>query len=63
VQGEGTRFIGHTGSQAGFLAFMYLNPANGKAVVAAMNTSSDLPPTKEKSAFSTVREAAFALIE
>jgi CubicO group peptidase (beta-lactamase class C family) len=55
--------IGHTGSQAGFLAFIYFNPANGKAVVSALNTNSDLPPTKEKSAFNTVRDAAFALIE
>jgi CubicO group peptidase (beta-lactamase class C family) len=56
-------FVGHTGSQAGFLAFMYLNPANGKAVVAAFNTASDLPPGKEKSAFATIREAALQLIE
>jgi CubicO group peptidase (beta-lactamase class C family) len=55
--------IGHTGSQAGFLAFIYFNPANGKAVVSAFNTNSDLPPAKEKSAFNTVRDAAFALIE
>jgi len=55
--------IGHTGSQAGFLAFMYLNPANGKAVVAAFNTSSDLPPGNETSAVDTIREAAFKMIE
>jgi len=55
--------IGHTGSQAGFLAFIYLNPANGKAVVAAFNTSSDLPPGKETSAFDTIREAAFKMLE
>jgi CubicO group peptidase (beta-lactamase class C family) len=63
VRRGGMTFIGHTGSQAGFLAFMYFNPANGKAVVTALNTDSELPPTKEKSAFNTVRDAAFKLIE
>jgi CubicO group peptidase (beta-lactamase class C family) len=56
-------FIGHTGSQAGFLAFMYLNPANGAAVVAAFNTASDSSPRDEHSAFQTIREAALKLIE
>ena len=56
-------FIGHTGSQAGFLAFLYLNPANGAAVVAAFNTASDLPPGKEPSAFETIHEAALKLLE
>jgi len=55
--------IGHTGSQAGFLAFMYLNPANKAAVVTAFNTASDLPPRGEPSAFQAIREAALKLIE
>jgi len=55
--------IGHTGSQAGFLAFIYLNPANKAAVVAAFNTASDLPPRGEPSAFQAIREAALKLIE
>lgn len=63
VRRGGLTLIGHTGSQAGFLAFIYFNPANGKAVVAALNTNSDLPPSKEKSAFAAVRDASFALIE
>jgi CubicO group peptidase (beta-lactamase class C family) len=58
-----TTFIGHTGSQAGFLAFFYLNPANGAAVMAAFNTASDLPPGKEPSAFQTIHEAALKLLE
>ncbi len=56
------RFIGHTGEQAGFQAFMYLNPANKAAVVAAFNTSSDLPHGGESSAFNVIREAALKLI-
>lgn len=55
--------IGHTGSQAGFLAFLYLNPANKAAVVAAFNTASDLQPRGEPSAFQAIREAALKLIE
>jgi CubicO group peptidase (beta-lactamase class C family) len=56
-------FIGHTGSQAGFLAFLYLNPANGAAIVAAFNTANDVAPKSEKSAFQIIREAALKLIE
>jgi CubicO group peptidase (beta-lactamase class C family) len=59
-RGQST-FIGHTGSQAGFLAFMYLNPANGKGVVAAFNTSGDLHEG-DTTAFHIIREAALALI-
>src|SRR5215813_10236596 len=32
-------FIGHTGSQAGFRAFLEFNPVDGTAVIAAFNTS------------------------
>jgi CubicO group peptidase (beta-lactamase class C family) len=59
----GTRFIGHTGSQAGFLSFLYLNPATGAGVIAAFNTASDLPVDGRKSAFRVIRDAALALIE
>lgn len=55
--------IGHTGSQAGFLAFMYLSPESRQAVVAAFNTSSDLGVQKEQSAFQVIRQAALQLIE
>ena len=34
-------FIGHTGSQAGFRAFLEFNKSNGRAVIAAFNTSHD----------------------
>lgn len=56
-------FIGHTGHQAGFAAFVYLNPASRAAVVAAFNTASDLPQQEESSAFNKIREAALKLIE
>lgn len=55
--------VGHTGSQAGFMAFLYLNPASGAAVVAAFNTINDVGTRPGKSAFQTIREAALTLIE
>jgi CubicO group peptidase (beta-lactamase class C family) len=47
----GVTLVGHTGSQAGFLAFMFLNPATGAGIIAAFNTDSDLPEGKEPDAF------------
>ncbi|MGI8497306.1 MAG: serine hydrolase domain-containing protein [Gemmatimonadaceae bacterium] len=63
-----TTLIGHTGSQAGFISFMYLNPASGAAVVAAFNTENGLPPGagpsgSRPSAFGIIREAAMRLIQ
>jgi CubicO group peptidase (beta-lactamase class C family) len=63
VRRGSAKFIGHTGSQAGFLSFMYLNPANGAAVVAAFNTTNDMGSGPGHSAFQTIREAALKLIE
>ena len=57
-----TTLIGHDGSQAGFLAFMYLNPANKKAVVAAFNTSGERYEWK-KTAVYTIREEVLKLLE
>jgi CubicO group peptidase (beta-lactamase class C family) len=63
-----TTFIGHTGSQAGFVSFFYLNPANGAAVVAAFNTENALPngtasSGSAASAFYVIRDAALRLIQ
>jgi len=41
---NGTRLLGHTGSQAGFRSFFYFNPANGMAIVAAFNTTNSSAP-------------------
>jgi hypothetical protein len=54
--------IGHTGSQAGFLAFLYLNPATGAGIVAAFNTASDLSEDDQSSAFTRIRDRAVELI-
>jgi CubicO group peptidase (beta-lactamase class C family) len=58
-----TTFIGHTGNQAGFRAFMFLNPGTGAAVVAAFNTDSDLPSVEHPSRYQRIRDAALKLIE
>jgi CubicO group peptidase (beta-lactamase class C family) len=58
-----TTFIGHTGNQAGFRAFMFLNPDTGAAVVAAFNTDSDLPSDEHPSKYQRIRDAALQLIE
>ena len=57
-----TRFVGHTGSQAGFLAFLYINPATGAGVVAAFNTATDFNEPGHVSAFQRIRDAALELI-
>ena len=58
-----TRFVGHTGEQAGFRAFLYINPATGSGVVAAFNTSDDRPGTGRPSAVQQIRDAALDLID
>jgi len=58
----GGRIVGHQGSQAGFLAFMYLNQDTGDAIVAAFNTDSDLPPAREPRAFDRIADQGLRLL-
>jgi CubicO group peptidase (beta-lactamase class C family) len=58
----GARFIGHTGSQAGFRSFFYLNPVTRAAVVVVFNTTNDARPEQGDKGFRALREAALALI-
>jgi CubicO group peptidase (beta-lactamase class C family) len=58
-----TTFVGHTGNQAGFRAFMFLNPDTGAAVAAAFNTDSDLRANEHPSKYQRIRDAALQLIE
>ena len=59
----GGRIVGHQGSQAGFLAFMYLNRETGDAIVAAFNTDTDLPPAAEPRAFDRIADRGLRLIQ
>ena len=58
----GTRFVGHTGHQAGFRSFFYINPATGGGVVAAFNTTNDADDERSEAGFRAVRDSALALI-
>lgn len=58
-----TTFIGHTGGQAGFTSFMYLNPSNGDAVVVAFNTTKQGGSGASRSSFQVIRDRALDLIK
>jgi hypothetical protein len=59
---DGTTFVGHTGSQAGFRAFLFFNPLTGAGVIAAINTDSDLPSGDESATVQRIRDRALELI-
>jgi len=58
----GTRFVGHTGSQAGFRSFFYLNPATRTGVIAAFNTTNYVRSRESAAGFRAVRDSVLALI-
>jgi CubicO group peptidase (beta-lactamase class C family) len=60
-RGDAT-FVGHTGSQAGFRAFLYFNPKTGAGVIAAINTDSELPSGDESATVQRIRDRALELI-
>ncbi len=55
-------FVGHTGSQAGFRAFFYINPHTGDAVIAAFNTSNNVRARESSSGFSALAESALTML-
>jgi len=57
---DGTRLLGHTGSQAGFRAFVYFNPVNRAAVIAAFNSTNSSSPAN--AAYRRLHEAALAIL-
>ena len=58
----GTRFIGHTGQQAGFRSFLYFDPKTRAAVIAAFNTTNEARAAESTRGFNAVRDAALELI-
>ena len=58
-----TVFVGHMGNQAGFRAFLFLNPNTGAGVIAAFNTDSDLPPPSRPTPYQQIRDLALELIQ
>lgn len=57
---DGQRILGHTGSQAGFRAFFYFDPASSMAVIAAFNTTNTAAPAS--AAQRRMQEAALDLL-
>jgi len=63
-------FIGHTGSQAGFRAFLEFNPGTGTAIIAAFNTSHESghneaensAAKRSQEGFRELREQSFSLL-
>jgi CubicO group peptidase (beta-lactamase class C family) len=62
LERDGKRLVGHTGEQAGFRSFMFLNPATRAGVILCVNTTNDVHPTESGTAFDRVLEAAAALL-
>lgn len=59
---NGTTFVGHTGAQAGFRAFLYVNPRTREAVIAAFNTQNNARPDASSTGFDAIRDAGVDLI-
>jgi len=61
IRGSGAqRVLGHTGSQAGFRAFYYFNPATGTAVIAGFNSTNYATPAVSE--FRKLSEGAQRLV-
>lgn len=59
---HGQKLVGHTGTQANFRSFFWLNPATRTAVIGVVNTSSDVDGTKSTAGFNEVMRAARAVL-
>jgi CubicO group peptidase (beta-lactamase class C family) len=63
VTGKGDAMIvGHTGSQAGFRAFVYWNPATKEAVIAAFNTSNEIDGSPSGKGFTALRQLSWTML-
>ena len=60
---DGVTYLGHTGSQAGFRAFMYFDPAKRTAVVVAFNTTTRRSTAGARAAQTAMMEAAIGLLK
>src|SRR5213592_2067369 len=58
----GVRFIGHTGHQAGFRSFFYVEPQAKAAVIAAFNTTNDAREAESGQGFNRIIDAALAMV-
>ena len=54
--------VGHTGEQAGFRSFMFINPRTGTGVVGVFNTRNDAESDKSSTGFNAIVEQAIGLL-
>jgi CubicO group peptidase (beta-lactamase class C family) len=63
VVGKGdATIVGHTGSQAGFRAFIYWNPVTKEAVIAAFNTSNEIDESASSRGFTALRQLSWTML-
>ena len=60
---DGVTILGHTGSQAGFRAFMYFDPVKRTAVLVAFNTTAGRSTPGARAAQKAMTEAALGLLK
>lgn len=63
IRRDGVTYLGHTGSQAGFRAFMYFDPTKRTAVLVAFNTTMSRSTPGARSAQQAMTQAALGLLE
>ncbi len=63
IRREGGRtLVGHTGTQANFRSFFWMDPASRTAVIGVVNTSNDADPTGSARGFAALMRAAGAAL-
>jgi CubicO group peptidase (beta-lactamase class C family) len=60
---NGQKLVGHTGTQANFRSFFWLNPATRMAVIGVVNTSSDVDGARSSAGFNEMMRAARRVLQ
>jgi CubicO group peptidase (beta-lactamase class C family) len=61
-QVKGVALVGHTGEQAGFRSFLFLDPRTGDGVIGALNTTDDAHPREAAEGWRVLVRAAHAML-
>jgi CubicO group peptidase (beta-lactamase class C family) len=59
---DGSPLVGHTGDQAGFRSFLYLNPRTSAAIMGVINTGNDADPDGTAARWNEMNRAARVVI-
>jgi CubicO group peptidase (beta-lactamase class C family) len=62
TDGGGRRLVGHTGSQAGFRAFLYIDPERRTAIIGVVNTDSDVSGPGYQQGFQATMKAGMDVL-